>query len=68
MTTSATDLSYFSIDGGKTSIGYFNNSIYGGDRGDWLTPGVTNRVADAKYAVAKDILYAFIARVRTAGT
>ena len=60
LTTSATDLSYFSIDGGKTSIGYFNNSIYGGDRGDWLTPGVTNSAADAKYAVANDIQDAFI--------
>ena len=32
LTTSATDLSYFSIDGGKTSLGYFNNSVYGGDQ------------------------------------
>ena len=42
LTTSSTALSYFSLDGGKTAIAYFNNSVYGGDRADWLTPGVTN--------------------------
>jgi len=28
--------SYFSIDGGKTRMGDFNNAAGGGDRGDWL--------------------------------
>jgi len=30
------DAAYFSIDGGKTNLGRFNNTA-GGDRGDWVT-------------------------------
>jgi hypothetical protein len=37
---------YASIDGGVTSLGWFNNSPYGGDRGDWLTiPGISDSQA-----------------------
>jgi len=39
--------SYFSIDGGVTRLGAFNNSASGGDRGDWLTSSTTNDVSDA---------------------
>lgn len=68
LTTSSTALSYFSLDGGMTPIAYFNNSIYGGDRADWLTPGVTNSVKvgntytypDTSHAVANDVQDAFI--------
>ncbi len=60
LTTSSSALSYFSLDGGKTPIAYFNNSIYGGDRADWLTPTVTNNANDAKYAFADDVQDAFI--------
>ena len=41
------DAAYFSIDGGKTSLGTFNNSSSGGDRSDWLTTGTSSDVQDA---------------------
>lgn len=61
-----TPLAYFSVNGGTTSLGYFNNSTYGGDRSDWLTAGVTNSGADASHAVASDIQDAFISTGQTA--
>jgi len=43
---SYTAAAYASIDGGVTSLGWFNNSPYGGDRGDWLTiPGISDTQA-----------------------
>jgi hypothetical protein len=41
------DAAYLSIDGGKTSLGTFNNSSSGGDRSDWLTAGTSSDVQDA---------------------
>jgi hypothetical protein len=38
---------YFSIDGGKTNLGNFNNSTYGGDRSDWLNATTPGDVQDA---------------------
>ena len=40
------DAAYFSIDGGKTNLGKFNNTS-GGDRGDWLTLATSIDVQDA---------------------
>ncbi len=39
--------SYFSVDGGATDLANFNNSPYGGDRGDWQSTPYTNDMADA---------------------
>ncbi|MBV9118717.1 MAG: NF038122 family metalloprotease [Acetobacteraceae bacterium] len=41
------DAAYFSIDGGKTNLGTFNNSSSGGDRSDWLTTSTSSDVQDA---------------------
>ncbi len=41
------DAAYLSIDGGKTSLGAFNNSSSGGDRSDWLTVSTSSDVQDA---------------------
>jgi hypothetical protein len=38
---------YFSINGGATDLGNFNNSPYGGDRSDWLTLAGSTDVQDA---------------------
>ena len=38
---------YFSIDGGKTHLGNFNNSASGGDRADWLTLATSSDIQDA---------------------
>jgi len=38
---------YFSIDGGRTNLGNFNNSTSGGDRSDWLTLVTSTDVQDA---------------------
>ena len=40
------DAAYFSIDGGRTRLGTFNNTS-GGDRGDWLTTSLTTDIQDA---------------------
>ena len=40
-------LAYLSDDGGKTSLGIFNNSSSGGDRGDWRSSASTRDVQDA---------------------
>lgn len=44
---SYTSPAYFSIDGGKTNLGNFNNSTYGGDRSDWLNATTPGDVQDA---------------------
>jgi len=38
---------YFSIDGGKTNLGVFNNSSSGGDRGDWSNSATPGDIQDA---------------------
>ena len=45
-TTSSSAVSYFSIDGGKTAIVYFNQRGGGSDYGDWASSS-TARVQDA---------------------
>jgi hypothetical protein len=40
------DAAYFSIDGGITNLGNFNNTS-GGDRGDWLTLATSTDIQDA---------------------
>ena len=40
------DAAYFSIDGGTTNLGNFNNTL-GGDRGDWLTQATSTDTQDA---------------------
>jgi hypothetical protein len=40
------DAAYFSINGGKTNLGKFNNTS-SGDRGDWLTLATSTDVQDA---------------------
>ena len=40
-------LAYLSDDDGKTSLGIFNNSSAGGDRGDWRSSASTRDVQDA---------------------
>jgi hypothetical protein len=42
-----TSSAYFSIDGGKTNLGTFNNSASGGDRSDWQTNASANDIQDA---------------------
>jgi hypothetical protein len=41
------DAAYFSIDGGRTHLGNFNNLSAGGDRGDWLTAALPTDIQDA---------------------
>lgn len=38
---------YFSINGGQTDLGNFNNSSSGGDRADWLTLSNSTDIQDA---------------------
>ena len=38
---------YFSIDGGKTSLGAYNYSASGGDRGDWSNSATPGDIQDA---------------------
>jgi hypothetical protein len=38
---------YFSIDNGTTDLANFNDSTYGGDRGDWYSTNLTTDMADA---------------------
>lgn len=38
---------FASTDGGNTDLGTFNNSVTGGDRGDWQTPGNTTDAQNA---------------------
>jgi hypothetical protein len=40
------DAAYFSIDGGRTNLGNFNN-LSSGDRGDWLTSSMPTDIQDA---------------------
>ncbi len=47
------DAAYFSIDGGKTNLGAFNNSSSGGDRSDWLTLSTSSDVQDAFISTGK---------------
>src|SRR5205085_6330755 len=46
---------YFSIDGGKTDLGDFNNSSYGGDRSDWLTIFSSSDVQDAFISTGQNL-------------
>ena len=46
------DAAYFSIDGGKTSLGSFNNASTG-DRGDWLTLSTSTDIQDAFIATGQ---------------
>ena len=41
------DAAYFSIDGGTTNLGTFNNSSSGGDRSDWQTTSTSTDIQDA---------------------
>jgi hypothetical protein len=41
------DAAYFSIDGGKTDLGTFNDSPSGGDRSDWQTTSTSTDIQDA---------------------
>jgi len=44
---SYTTPAYFSINGGQTNLGNFNNSSAGGDRGDWETLTSSSDIQDA---------------------
>ena len=44
---SYTTFAYFSVDGGKTNLGNFNNSSSGGDRSDWQTLTTSTDIQDA---------------------
>ena len=46
---------YFSIDGGRTNLGNFNNSPYGGDRSDWQTLYSSTDVQDAFISTGQNL-------------
>lgn len=46
---------YFSIDGGRTDLGNFNNSPNGGDRSDWQTLVTSTDVQDAFIATGQNL-------------
>jgi len=46
---------YFSINGGRTNLGNFNNSPYGGDRSDWLTLTGSSDIQDAFISTGQNL-------------
>ncbi|MBV9523176.1 MAG: NF038122 family metalloprotease [Alphaproteobacteria bacterium] len=46
---------YFSIDGGRTDLGDFNNAAAGGDRSDWLTLATSSDAQDAFIAPGQSL-------------
>ena len=51
--TTGSAAAYFSINGGATNLGVYNNPLYGGDASDWLTSLVGDSAAPDTPAIRR---------------